>query len=223
MWLKIMFLAVSAMSAVSAEDSLSQLYGVSGGNRMQLCLRAVPGRRARLCAAALLHEEWLVLRASCLRQHPQHAMLAVRPHAGRTCDQVTHGYDYGARAVTGHFYHPYLDIALVIVQRPYLNLDVYPNSTIYTLRKVFKKHGVLRWMKGYIRSYEVHRDVHLHLKMVARGMVSTRAPLVTFLLTMVLPSVLFMLVFIYVIYYSGPQTHEIPYKNLQCTGKATQV
>lgn len=77
-------------------------------------------------------------------------------------------------------------------------------------------------MKKYIDIYELERDPYYYYYKVERTMIANRRPLLVMFLTLVLPILLLVLVFIYSVHYSDSPS-DISYKNLQYTKKAIQI
>ncbi|XP_026746876.1 uncharacterized protein LOC113508100 [Trichoplusia ni] len=219
MWLKILCIVVIASGAVAQDKLLNTLYGVEGRNRMSVCVRA-PSGRVWSCDAALLNREWLLTRALCLGAAPRDNMAAVREADAAGCQEFmsTGKTVYNSRMIREKVMHPWFNLAILIVDRPYNNLSKLSNIT--QIRLQLEEHGVLSWMKNYFKVYALTRDTDYHLNLVARNMKTNHYPVWMFLLTIFLPSVSFILVFIYVIFYTG--SPAVPYKNLS-PKKVTQV
>ncbi|CAH0578960.1 unnamed protein product [Chrysodeixis includens] len=218
MWLKILCIVVIASGAVAQDKLLSTLYGVEGRNRASVCVRSSSGR-AWSCDAALLNREWLLVRALCLGTAARDNMAAVREPQPGNCHDLTAGKSvYNSRMIREKVMHPWFNLAILIVDRPYNNINKLSNIT--QIRLQLQEHGVLKWMKGYFKTYALTRDTGYHLKLVARNLKTYHYPIWMFLTTIFLPSVSFILVFIYVIFYTG--TPPVPYKNLS-PKKVTQV
>ncbi|PZC72536.1 hypothetical protein B5X24_HaOG211060 [Helicoverpa armigera] len=222
MWVRILCVVVVASSALGKEDALlDPLFGAEGRNKVDICV-GTPGGRVRRCQGALYNREWVVARAGCLRRAASHSMAIERPSAGGSCDHVLAGNPgvYRSREVRHHVMHPWFDLAIVIAKTPYNNLEKLSNAT--EIRLKLKHHGVYKWMKHYFDAFALTRDHGYHLNRISRNLKTYHHPFWYFFVTMVLPSVLFMLVFIYVTFYTGtPQ--EVPYKKLRYSKKVTSI
>lgn len=77
-------------------------------------------------------------------------------------------------------------------------------------------------MKAYFDAYALTRNTEYNLRRIAQEMKTNTYPFWMFFTTMLLPSVLFILFFIYITFYTGTPD-EVPYKKLQYSKKVTQV
>ncbi|CAB3223496.1 unnamed protein product [Arctia plantaginis] len=212
MWMRILCL-VLIVSVVSGGQFLSHLYGKNGHNYMLICLKATEGRRARACPGALLNYDMVGVSAGCLQQHPQKRMVALRPIYGERCEDVTNGNSkVQTRDVWDHFYHPWMDFALVVLDRPYDNLDAYPNNTAWTVPRAFRKHGQWKWMKVSMKISTSERARHHHYMKLRRTMISMRAPFFITIVAIVIPILIFVLVS-FVVFYAT--SSKAPSKSLQ--------
>ncbi|CAH0701511.1 unnamed protein product [Spodoptera exigua] len=222
MWLKVVCFVVIASSAVAKQDELlDELYGVEGRNKIAICVRASGGNWRR-CDGALYNREWVVARAHCLGAAPSRDMAAERVSAGGACHLAAAGNTglYRSRAVRHHIMHPWFDLAIVIVKTPYNNLDQLANATKTRLK--LRRHGVYKWMKHYFDAFALTRNYDYNINRIARSLKTYHHPIWYFFTTMVLPSALFMLFFVYVTFYTG-KTQEVPYKQLRYSKKLTHV
>lgn len=116
------------------------LVGVSAGclkrhpQKRMVALRPIYGEH---CQDVTDGKEPCASSFACLNtwiiSEPLHIINISLIHLGNSEVQVRNVWD--------HIYHPWMDFALVVLDRPYYNLDVYPNSTAWTLSRTFRKHG----------------------------------------------------------------------------------
>ncbi|KAJ8727809.1 hypothetical protein PYW08_016194 [Mythimna loreyi] len=200
------------------DELLDSMYGLRGGNKMAICVATPSGWRS--CDGVLYRRDWLVARARCLATAPLANLTMQQLAVGGSCERVANGtWDIiSTREVFHVEMHPWFDLALAFTVRPYSYLDSHANAT--EIRLKLKPHGVYKWMKGFFDIAALFRNHTHYAERVYRNQITRRYPLWCFCVTMLLPSVLYMLFFIYVTLYTG---NRVPDKKKQYSKKVTHV
>ncbi|KAJ8730460.1 hypothetical protein PYW07_017498 [Mythimna separata] len=202
MWFKIVCVLVIVHGVLAKKDELLEsLYGLRGRNRMAICVATPSGWRR--CDAALYRRDWLVARARCLATAPAANLTLQLLAGGGSCDRVANGTweSMSTRQVFHVAMHPWFDLALAYCLTPYGYLDRHANAT--ALRLSLKPHGVYRWMKRYFDISDLSRNHTHYAERVYHSQQARHHPLWYICVTMLLPSALFMVVFMYIMLYAG--------------------
>ncbi|CAH2106851.1 unnamed protein product [Euphydryas editha] len=215
MFSKILYLYLM-VHACGAEDAFSRLYEAAA-RRASVCSTE---RRAHVCAGALWRRDWLLARASCLLPYPYRLSVDVREGV------VNCTYDFTAknevrtfRKVVSHYIHPsYPDVDLMLLRLNWpWDTDLLDNRTLSdTILDQLDS-----WIKSinFNKSFMTRKPVHM-MRRSYHKMYSS--PMRMFLVTVVLPSISFVVFFLFIIFFTGKSKgSNIPYKNLNNGKKET--
>ncbi|XP_045448995.1 uncharacterized protein LOC123657496 [Melitaea cinxia] len=212
-----LWLVVHACSS-SAEDVFERLYS-DASRRVTVCCE-----RGHMCPAARWRRDWLVARVSCLLSHPYYPSLRAKEGVDNCTDDsaVTRKYEMRTmRYIVSHHTHPSypnVDLMLLRINCPW-DTELIDNRTLTISDAIFDRLD--SWIKAinFNKVFTTTKPKNImqrtHLQMYS-------TPVRMFLVTVVLPSISFIVFFLFVIFFTGTSKgSNIPYKNLNSGKKET--
>ncbi|XP_047529772.1 uncharacterized protein LOC125065957 [Vanessa atalanta] len=197
-----------------AEEMFASLYKALVANRVTAC---VQGRDARACAGLVWKQRWVLTQASCVLPYPFASIYVKKGVVDCSQNINTQSSIATGDSCTHHlvaFYkhpmYPEQDLALLQLAWPITSTELIDNRTISG--NIINKLD--DWLKNINFTEAIQIKTTWGYKRSYHKMYST--PMRMFLVTVVLPSTSFIVLFLFVIFFTGKSRgNKIPYRNLK--------
>ncbi|XP_046959992.1 uncharacterized protein LOC124530051 [Vanessa cardui] len=204
-----------------ADEMFASLYKSLEANRVTACAQ---GSGTRACAGLVWQQRWVLAKASCVIPYSFAAIYVKRGVVDcsqniNTQSSIASGDSctHHVVAIYKHPMYPEQDLALLQLDWPIASKELVDNHTI--------DGNIINKLDDWLKNIKFTEAKHFHTtwgyKRSYHKMYST--PMRMFLVTVVLPSTSFIVLFLFIIFFTGKskQGNKIPYRNLKNENKET--